>query len=65
MKQLYICNIKNCVSHCKEECFHGKPHDKGNERKNICTTFEFCDIVKKRIRCRKLYKKELKILRKE
>ncbi len=59
--QLWICNYKKKEYHCKYGCFHGTPHtpDIG---KDSCKIPEFCDIVGKRIKCRKLYKKEEKEL---
>lgn len=62
---LVTCSNKEKIDHCKYHCFHGGIHDKGNERKDVCTTFEFCNITNKRVRCRKLYKKKLKMIKGE
>ncbi len=58
MDNLFICNIKDADIHCKMQCSHGKPHD--NEG---CSSYQFCDIVQKRTKCRKLFKREIKIIR--
>lgn len=60
INKLMICNIKDefVDYHCKYICFHGKVHGKdecGNK-------YEFCNIVNRKIKCRPLYKKELKLL---
>lgn len=56
---LVICNIKDefVTDHCRQKCLHGRTHEKDE-----CTSLEFCDIVNRKIKCRKLYKKELKYL---
>jgi len=57
----HICNIKDCVEHCKINCRHGLPHE-ADTGIDSCKILTFCDIVGKRIKCRKLYKKEEKLL---
>lgn len=57
MKALYICNIKKETEHCRTQCIHGSVHQIDD-----CSQPELCSIVGKKVRCRKLYKKELKLL---
>ena len=55
------CNCTTKTDHCKYVCRHGDVHT-ADIGKDSCKIFEFCDIIKKRIRCRPLYKKEEKML---
>jgi hypothetical protein len=59
--QLHICNIKDYVDHCKEKCRHGKPHVK-DVGLDSCLPLEVCDITDKKVKCRKLFKREEKLL---
>jgi len=56
-----ICNNTTKTDHCKFKCLHGDVHE-ADIGKDSCKIFEFCDIVSKKVRCRKLYKKEVKVL---
>ena len=58
---LYICNIKDPTSHCNVYCLHGQIHIK-DIGADSCLKPEKCIIVNKRVKCRKLYKKEIKQL---
>lgn len=52
-ERLYICNVKDPVNHCREQCPCGKPHIPDN-----CTKLEYCGIVDTETKCRPLTKKE-------
>ena len=54
---LVTCSNKEKTDHCKYVCLHGDIH-----QKDECVSYQFCNIVKKKIRCRKLFKRELKLL---
>lgn len=55
---LVTCNFKEKVEHCKQHCLHGDAHETLE-----CSKLEMCNIAGKKVKCRKLYKKELKILK--
>ncbi len=55
--KMVVCNCTTKVEHCYHHCIHGKPH-----LKDECLGFEICNIVNKRVKCRKLFTKELKEL---
>ncbi len=57
---LRTCNYKNKIYHCKYICYHGDAHD--HKEFECSSKGEFCDIAGKRIKCRPLFKKELKLL---
>lgn len=52
--QLFICNNTTKVEHCLTTCKHGLAHERDE-----CSLEEYCDIVEKKVKCRKLFKKEL------
>lgn len=58
---LVICGFKNKTEHCKFKCRHGDVHE-ADTGMDSCKTLEYCDIVGKKVKCRKLYKKELATL---
>jgi len=55
---LVTCNFTKKGNHCKYVCPHGDVHER-DIGKDSCLSWEFCDIVGKRVHCRKLYKKEI------
>lgn len=56
--KFYVCNIKEPVGHCKNNCDHGEPHEL-----NKCSIKEWCGITDKEVKCRPLTKKEKKFLK--
>lgn len=55
------CNCTTKTDHCRFKCVHGDVHE-ADTGKEGCRKFEFCDIVGKRVKCRPLFKKEVKEL---
>lgn len=56
-----VCNYKYKTEHCKFKCPHGDAHEP-DIGKDSCRVPEYCQIVNKNVKCRKLYKKEEKLL---
>ena len=61
---LVTCNFKDKKDHCKQVCQHGDAHER-DIGKDSCLIPEMCFIVGKKVKCRKLYKKEIKLLGRE
>ena len=58
---LVTCSNTTKTDHCKFKCPHGDIHE-ADTGMDSCKILTFCDIVKKQVKCRKLYIKELKVL---